>query len=31
MDKAKQRVIQFLQKEIETYTALALFLSRGES
>jgi hypothetical protein len=30
MDKAKQRVIQFLQKEIKTYTALALFLSKTD-
>ncbi len=28
MDESKQRVIQFLEKEIKTYTALALFLSK---
>ena len=28
MDDSKRRVIQFLEKEIKTYTALALFLSR---
>jgi hypothetical protein len=27
MDVPKRRVIQFLEKEIKTYTALALFLS----
>ena len=27
MDESKRRVIQFLEKEIKTYTALALFLS----
>jgi hypothetical protein len=28
MDESKRRVIQFLEKEIKTYTALALFLSK---
>ena len=28
MDRSKQRAIQFLEKEIKTYTALALFLSK---
>ena len=28
MDQSKQRAIQFLEKEIKTYTALALFLSK---
>jgi hypothetical protein len=28
MDKSEQRVVQFLEKEIKTYTALALFLSK---
>lgn len=30
MDKSKQRAVQFLEKEIKTYKALALFLSKGE-
>ncbi len=28
MDESKRRVIRFLEKEIKTYTALALFLSK---
>lgn len=28
MDQSKQRAIQFLEKEIKTYTALALFFSK---
>ena len=28
MDKSNRRVIQFLEKEIKTYTALSLFLSK---
>jgi hypothetical protein len=28
MDESKRRVVQFLEKEIKTYTALALFLSK---
>lgn len=28
MKESKRRVIQFLEKEIKTYTALALFLSK---
>jgi hypothetical protein len=28
MDKSERRVVQFLEKEIKTYTALALFLSK---
>jgi hypothetical protein len=28
MDESKSRVIQFLEKEIKTYKALALFLSK---
>ena len=28
MNESKRRVIQFLEKEIRTYTALALFLSK---
>ncbi len=28
MDESKQRAIQFLEKEIKTYTALALFFSK---
>ena len=28
MDESKRRVIQFLEKEIKTYTALTLFLSK---
>jgi hypothetical protein len=30
MDESNRRVIQFLQKEIKTYTALALFLSKKD-
>jgi hypothetical protein len=29
MDESKRRAIQFLEKEIKTYTALALFLSKA--
>jgi hypothetical protein len=28
MDESKQRIVKFLEKEIKTYTALSLFLSR---
>ena len=28
MDESKRRAIQFLEKEIKTYTALALFFSK---
>lgn len=28
MDESKQRAIEFLEKEIKTYIALALFLSK---
>jgi hypothetical protein len=28
MDESKQRAIQFLEKEIKTYTALALYFSK---
>jgi hypothetical protein len=28
MDQSKQRAIQFLEKEVKTYTALALFFSK---
>ncbi len=28
MDESKRRAIQFLEKEIKTYTALAVFLSK---
>ena len=28
MDESRRRVIQFLEKEIKTYAALALFLSK---
>ena len=28
MDESKRRAIQFLEKEMKTYTALALFLSK---
>lgn len=28
MDESKRQVIRFLEKEIKTYTALALFLSK---
>jgi hypothetical protein len=30
MDKSKRKAIQFLEKEIKTYEALALFLSKEE-
>jgi hypothetical protein len=30
MDESKRHAVQFLQKEIETYKALALFLSKEE-
>jgi len=30
MDESKQRAIQFLEKEIKTYVALALFLSKKD-
>ena len=28
MDQSKRRVVKFLEKEIKTYTALSLFLSK---
>ncbi len=28
MDESKRRVVKFLEKEIRTYTALSLFLSK---
>jgi hypothetical protein len=28
MDESKRRAVQFLEKEMKTYTALALFLSK---
>ena len=28
MDESKRRVVRFLEKEIKTYTALSLFLSK---
>jgi hypothetical protein len=30
MDESKQQAIQFLEKEIKTYVALALFLSKKD-
>ena len=30
MDESKRHAVQFLEKEIETYRALALFLSKEE-
>ena len=30
MDQSKRKVVQFLEKEIKTYKALALFLSKEE-
>jgi len=30
MDEAKRQAVQFLEKEIKTYKALALFLSKKE-
>jgi len=30
MDESKKHAVQFLEKEIETYKALALFLSKEE-
>jgi hypothetical protein len=30
MDESKRHVVQFLEKEIKTYKALALFLSKEE-
>jgi hypothetical protein len=30
MDKSKSHAVQFLEKEIKTYKALALFLSKEE-
>ncbi len=29
MDESKRRVVKFLKKEIKTYTALSLFLSKN--
>jgi hypothetical protein len=31
MDESKRQAVQFLEKEIKTYTALALFLSRTDT
>jgi hypothetical protein len=31
MDESKRNVIEFLEKEIKTYAALALFLTREEA
>jgi len=31
MDESKRQAVQFLEKEIKTYIALALFLSRNGS
>jgi hypothetical protein len=31
MDESKRHVIEFLEKEIKTYAALALFLTREEA
>lgn len=30
MDETKRRVVKFLQKEIKTYTALSVFLSKRD-
>lgn len=30
MDESKRQAVQFLEKEIKTYTALALFLSKED-
>jgi len=30
MDESKRQAVQFLEKEIKTYTALALFLSKAD-
>ena len=30
MDESKRRAVRFLEKEIETYKALALFLSKAD-
>ena len=30
MDESKRRAIQFLEKELKTYAALALFLSKKD-
>jgi len=30
MDETKRRVVKFLQKEVKTYTALSLFLSKKD-
>jgi hypothetical protein len=30
MQESKQRVVRFLEKEIKTYTALSLFLSKKD-
>lgn len=30
MDESKQRAIRFLEKELETYKALALFLAKAD-
>ena len=30
MDESKRRVVKFLEKEIKTYTALSLFLSKND-
>jgi hypothetical protein len=31
MDESKRQAVQFLEKEIKTYTALALFLSKASA
>jgi hypothetical protein len=31
MDETKRQAVQFLEKEIKTYTALALFLSKADT
>jgi hypothetical protein len=31
MDESKRQAVQFLEKEIKTYTALALFLSKTDA
>jgi hypothetical protein len=31
MDESKRQAVQFLEKEIKTYTALALFLSKADT
>jgi hypothetical protein len=31
VDESKRQAVQFLEKEIKTYTALALFLSKADT